>query len=103
MLVLTNGVTEVLSSKGFDTIDYEWQEGATVTLTLFNEAGSAITDATDLPMVQVPGTSGRNTIYRVEISYTVTLPGGTEGEAIVTFTNTDGKRGKARKRVRYEA
>lgn len=102
MLVLTNGVTEVLSSKAFDTIDYAWEEGATALLTLYDASGNAITGASALTMTQVPGTTGRNTIYRVEIPHTVALPYGTEGEAVATITDTNGKVGKKRLPARYE-
>ena len=101
MVTLTNGVTEVFTSKVFDTIDFEWQEGATATLTLYDESGTAITGASSLPMPQVTGTTGRDTLYRCEVPHTVTLPAGTEGEALVTATNVVGKVGEKRIAVRY--
>lgn len=102
-ITLRNGVTEVLNAKGFDTVDYVWEEGATAVLTLYDETGAEITGASALTMTQIPGTTGRNTIYRVEVPHTVTLPTGTEGTAVVVFTNTDGKVGKNKPTaVRYE-
>ena len=94
MLRLRNGVTEVLNSKGFDTVDLEWQEGATAVLTLYDSAGTPITGAAALSMTEIEGTSPRNTIYRVEVPHTVALPVGTEGTGVVVFTSTAGKVGK---------
>lgn len=104
MIVLQNGETNVLTiEKPFDTVDLEWQEGATVVVTLYDENGTAITNATDLAMTQVSGTTGRATLYRAEVPHTVTLPGGTFGEAVATLTNIEGKVGKQREPVRYDA
>lgn len=103
MIVLQNGETGVLTiERPFDTVDFTWQTGATVVVTLYDENGAAITGATALPMAQVGGTTGRNTLYRCEIPHTVTLPGGTFGEAVATLTNTAGKVGIEREPVRYD-
>ena len=87
MLVFHNGSTGYVNLRDFyDEIDREYPETATVTFTLFNQNDGAITDATDVAMAKVSGTSGRNTVYRGEVPATVTLPIGTEGTCIITAT-----------------
>jgi hypothetical protein len=104
MIILQNGETGVLTiEKPFDTVDLEWQDDGTAVVTLYDENGTAITNATALAMAHVGATTGRNTLYRCEVAHTVTLPGGTFGEAVATFTSAGGKVGIERVTVRYDA
>lgn len=103
MKVLRSGSTNVITlSSLFDTIDLEYEEGATVTYTLYDENDAEITDAVDVEMPQVSGTSGRTTLYRGEVSYLVTLPTGVQGKCEVTAIATSGKRRVFEVPVRYE-
>lgn len=103
MHVLKAGSTNIIELEDlFDRVDRTYQEGATVTATLKDADGNSITGATDVPLSQVTGTTGRDTLYRGEIPHTVGLTGGTEGELVVTATNTAGKVRKWTEDVRYE-
>lgn len=86
----------------FDRVDKQYQNGATVVVTLKNSAGQNISGAVNVPMGQVAGTSGRTVLYRCEIAHTVSLPAGTDGTAVVVATNTAGKVRQWTEAVRYE-
>lgn len=54
--------------------DGSYPDDATVTVTIRDKNGTAITGATNLPMTHVVGTTGSGTIYRASIPSTVPMP-----------------------------
>ncbi len=103
MDVFKNGSTNYMKAQSvFDKIDKTYEDDATVTGTLKDESGTAITGATNLSMTLVVGTSGRNAIFYAEVPYTVTLPSGTVGKQWVTITTSSGKVGKFHEAVRFD-
>jgi hypothetical protein len=104
MHVIRIGSTNVVDLERFwDKIDREYQEGAEVEATFFDPAGNAITDAEELEMAQVSGTTGRDTIYRAEVpaAATASVAEG-EGTVLIVGTNVAGKVRRFVEPVRYE-
>lgn len=84
MNVLTNGSTGIITlSKLFDHVSREFQDEATVTASLYDADGNEILSSLSLTQV---GT-GRNSVYRGEVSHTVSLPAGTQGTIRATATS----------------
>ena len=57
----------------FNVIAEEYPEDAVVTVTVKDKYGQAVSGATALTMAHVVGTTGEDTIYRVQVPHTVTL------------------------------
>lgn len=80
-----------------NVLDDTYPEDATVTVTVKNRLGTAVTGATNLTMSHVAGTTGDGTQYRAEVPHTVSLPVG--NYTAVALAIKSGKRKEFKKRI----
>jgi hypothetical protein len=73
-----------------DTTDGSYPINATVVGTLYDARGTAVPNATAIPLAYVNGTTGANTLYRGVIPHTVTLIVGAAYEFRATATDASG-------------
>ena len=104
MDIIRIGSTNTTTLKGlFDRVDLQYEEGATVTASFFDPSGAEITDAQNITMAQVSGTSGKSTVYRAGHAadlFEDVAEG--EGSRLIVATDTDGNVRRFVDPVRFE-